>query len=82
MKTLSLPEAAAFLHCHPEWARQQAKQGRIPGAKPGKSWVFIEEDLVAYLRGHYSDGSQIAQGLKQEKTSCPSTNEKIAHTGG
>lgn len=54
MKTLNLTEAAEFLHCHAEWLREQAKLGRIPGAKPAKSWIFIEEDLVVYLRGHYA----------------------------
>ncbi len=36
MKTLNLTEAAEFLHCHAEWLREQAKLGRIPGAKPAK----------------------------------------------
>lgn len=51
MKTLSLPEAAAFLRVHQETLRQQARTGRIPGAKVGRAWVFLGDDLVAYLRG-------------------------------
>ena len=77
MRTLSLPEAAKFLHCHPEWLRLQAKLGHIPGAKPGKSWVFIEEDLVAYIRAQYPAAQVIEQIEKQEtSSSCHSIKEK------
>jgi len=41
VKTLDLNEAAAFLHMHPEEVRSRAKQGRIPGAKIGRKWVFL-----------------------------------------
>ena len=47
MKTLSLQEAAAFLHVHPETLREAARAGRIPGAKVGRAWVFLENDLAA-----------------------------------
>jgi len=74
--------AAEFLHCHPEWLRLQAKMGHIPGEKPGKSWVFIEEDLVAYIRAQYPAAQMMEQVEKQETSSCHSIKEKIAHTGG
>ena len=41
MKTLDLQEAAAFLRMNPETLRQKTKAGIIPGAKPGKSWVYV-----------------------------------------
>lgn len=51
MPTLTLEQAAKFLHMHPQTLRDRAKGGKIPGAaKPGKSWVFIQEDLEAYVR--------------------------------
>lgn len=46
MKTLSLLEAATFLRMHPEELRRRAKLGHIPGAKPGKSWVFCKMTLL------------------------------------
>ncbi len=49
MITLTLLQAASFLKMHPEEVRQRAKQGRLPGAKVGKRWVFIESDLADYL---------------------------------
>ena len=53
MQTLGLKQAAAFLRCHPEELRRRAKAGVIPGAKVGRAWVFLEEDLAAYLRSLY-----------------------------
>ena len=50
MKTLSLNEAAEFLHMSESSLRQKAKAGEIPGSKPGKCWVFIRADLIRYLR--------------------------------
>jgi excisionase family DNA binding protein len=58
MRTLGLVEAAAFLRTHPETLRQLARAGRIPGSKVGRAWVFIEEDLVEYVRSLYSQPRQ------------------------
>ena len=53
MKTLNLHEAAAFLHMHPEEVRSRTKRGLIPGAKVGRRWVFIENDLAEFVRSLY-----------------------------
>ena len=53
MKTLNLQEAAAFLNMSPEVLRQKVKAGDVPGAKPGKCWVFLEDDLAEYIRTAY-----------------------------
>ncbi|TXF11235.1 helix-turn-helix domain-containing protein [Pelomicrobium methylotrophicum] len=50
MTTLDLKQAAAFLRMHPKTVQERAKAGIIPGAKPGKCWVFLQADLEAYLR--------------------------------
>jgi excisionase family DNA binding protein len=68
MKTLNLEEAAAFLHMNPETLRERAKAGVIPAAKPGKCWVFLEEDLVAYVRSFYSDTRQAVQVSARQET--------------
>jgi len=59
MKTLDLSEAAAFLKMHPEEVRRRAKLGLIPGAKAGRAWVFIDEDLAAWLRERYSKAVKV-----------------------
>jgi hypothetical protein len=53
MKTLNLNEAAAFLHLHPHTLEAKARAGDVPGAKPGKCWVFLDVDLADWLRAQY-----------------------------
>ncbi|WP_227544782.1 helix-turn-helix domain-containing protein [Sapientia aquatica] len=69
MRTLDLSEAAEFLKMHPEEVRRRAKLGQLPGAKPGKSWVFLENDLAEYVRSHYAYPRQALQvtPTKEEK---------------
>lgn len=74
MKTLNLEEAAQFLKLHPEEVRRRAKAGIIPGAKLGKRWVFIEEDLAAYMRSLYAPPRQALQVGHGEKQLCHSLN--------
>jgi len=61
MRTLNLREAAKFLHLHPEELRQRAKAGRIPGAKVGRAWVFLEDDLSSHVRSLYVSPRQAPQ---------------------
>jgi hypothetical protein len=42
MRTLNLELAAALLLVHPITLQQMAKAGKVPGAKIGRRWVFIE----------------------------------------
>jgi len=50
VKTLNLEETARFLKVHTETVSRLAKTGQLPGAKIGRAWVFLEEDLIEYLR--------------------------------
>jgi|APIni6443716594_1056825.scaffolds.fasta_scaffold1711760_2 excisionase family DNA binding protein len=73
MQTLNLQQAAEFLKIHPVTLQAKAKSGEIPAAKPGKCWVFIDEDLVNYIRLQYTEhGKRIAS--KNGETQC-SLNE-------
>src|SRR5690606_27029231 len=49
VKTLSLDEAADFLRIHPSTLRARAAAGIVRGYKPGRAWVFKEDDLLEYL---------------------------------
>ena len=80
MKTLNLDEAAQFLKLHPEEVRRRAKAGIIPGVKLGKRWVFIEDDLAAYLRSLYATPRQALQVGHEEKQLCHSVN--VVRRGG
>lgn len=76
MNTLDLKQAAEFLKMHPEEIRRRARLGQLPGAKAGKRWVFIEEDLAAYLRSLYAPLRQALRvTLRKGVTdACHSTN--------
>lgn len=75
MKSLTLQEAAVFLKLHPEEVRRRAKNGLVPGAKLGKRWVFLLEDLADYVRSLYSAPRQALRVTwRKEVTECHSTN--------
>lgn len=50
MKTLTISEAANFLHVSKYVMRELAAKGEVPGAKVGREWVFTDEGLETYLR--------------------------------
>jgi len=54
MRTYDLHEAAQFLRMSPTVLREKARRALVKAAKPGKCWVFLEEDLVAYLNRLYA----------------------------
>ena len=61
MRTLDLQEAAKLPRINPEELRQRAKAGAIPGAKVGRRWVFVEDDLVDHVRSLYAPPRQALQ---------------------
>jgi excisionase family DNA binding protein len=82
MRTLNVEQAALFLGMHRVTVLEKARAGIIPGAKPGKRWTFVEDDLVAYLRGLYPCNRQALQGDRKDERLCHSTNAKAHRTGG
>lgn len=78
MITLDLKQAAQLLKMHPEEVRRRARMGQLPGAKPGKRWVFVEADLAEYLRSLYAQSRQALRvALRKEVSECHSTNAVV-----
>lgn len=50
MRTLDIDECAEFLKINASTASEMAAAGELPGAKIGRAWVFLLDDLVEYLR--------------------------------
>src|SRR3954471_16005017 len=80
MKSLGLQDAATFLRCHPEELRRRAKAGLIPGAKVGRAWVFLADDLAAYVRSLYPQSRQALQVTLRKEMQCHFAN--AAESGG
>jgi excisionase family DNA binding protein len=78
MNTLNLEQAAELLKLHPQTVLQRARSGEIPAAKPGKCWVFIEDDLINWLRSLYNTCGDARQG---GQALC-SLKEKTQNSGG
>ncbi|MCW9053718.1 MAG: helix-turn-helix domain-containing protein [Motiliproteus sp.] len=69
MKTYGLDQAAEFLHMSAAALGSLARSGQIKAAKPGKRWVFLETDLVAYLNALYIGRGQAPRSGCEEETS-------------
>src|SRR5678815_5642411 len=78
MDSLGLHEAAAFLRCHPEELRRRAKAGLIPGAKVGRAWVFLVDDLAAYIRSLYPPSRQALQVTLRKEMECHFANAAVS----
>ncbi len=50
MRTFDLQECADFLKVDRTTAMKLAQHGDIVGARIGRAWVFLEDDVVAFLR--------------------------------
>lgn len=51
MKTLDIDECAEFLKVKSLVVSEMVGTGELlPGARIGRAWVFLEEDLVDYVR--------------------------------
>jgi hypothetical protein len=76
MKTLGAVEAAAFLNIDIDTLRQRTKQGKIPGGKVGRAYVYVEDDLLQFVRSRYK------RPADSEGTRWGCTNDKALPTTG
>ena len=78
LRTFNLAAAAEFLHMSAEELRQRAKAGQLPGAKIGRRWVFLEDDLVAHVRARYSQPRQALQVTLRKEMECHFANAAVS----
>jgi excisionase family DNA binding protein len=76
--SLDLAEAAAFLGLHPDTLRERAASGKIPGAKVGKQWRFLEADLIAYFRSQYRGPACQSSSVAKSGTSTSAVDAVAA----
>ena len=76
---LTLRQTAELLQVNPETVRRLAQAGKIPSAKIGRKWVFIQQDLAQYIRNQYSITESVVQVVdKDEESLCQSTLETLS----
>lgn len=61
VKTFNIMECAEFLKIERNFALTLAGNGTLPGAKIGRAWVFLEEDVVEYLRAETRKQMRVRQ---------------------
>ncbi|RJG01379.1 helix-turn-helix domain-containing protein [Noviherbaspirillum sedimenti] len=47
---LDAAQTAALLHAEAETILQLARNGTLPGTRIGKAWIFLREDVMAFLK--------------------------------
>lgn len=71
MRTLNIKECAEFFKINLITAYEMAARGELPGAKIGRAWVFLEDDLVEYLRREVRRQQQERQSRSGREDSSP-----------
>jgi excisionase family DNA binding protein len=66
--TLNAAEAAAVLHADPETVLMLARKGELPGAKIGKSWVFLRSDVLEYLSNRVKQETELRRAARVDAT--------------
>lgn len=67
MTTLGIEECASLLKVDRSTALRLAQDGEIPGGKIGKAWVFIETDMLDYLRKKIANQMAERRALVDER---------------
>lgn len=74
MRTFDLLECADFLKVDRNKVLTLAGRGELRGAKIGRAWVFLEDDVVAFLRKQIHE--QSTARLQGERE--PEADERVA----
>jgi excisionase family DNA binding protein len=50
LPTCGVERAAELLLCHHSTVLELARAGKLRGRKAGRAWVFVEADILQYIR--------------------------------
>lgn len=64
-ETMDLPTVAEYLGAKAETISQLARKGELPGAQIGKGWIFLREDVLAFLRNRIAAETEARRTAKQ-----------------
>lgn len=68
-ETIDSEACAALLHCDAKTVEEMARQGLLPGAKFGKSWMFFRDQIIEAAKTIALD--ETAQRRKGQATQAP-----------
>lgn len=52
--TLTTLEVALAANCNPRRVQAAVRTGELPAARIGKGYVYLREDVLDWIRHHYS----------------------------
>ena len=64
-ETIGSTECADLLRCTAEQIEEMARAGDIPGIKIGRSWLFVQSDLLAYIAEKAREEAQERRARRQ-----------------
>jgi excisionase family DNA binding protein len=79
MRTLDLQECAALLHIGLSTAQELASKGVIPGARIGIKWVFLEDEILAFIRARVREQTEVRR-LRAEARGATVEDKTIGAT--
>lgn len=74
MNTLDLLEAAELLKIDRTTMLDLVNRGDVQGAKIGRAWVFLEDDVIAYLRAQVQIQTQ--NRIEQIRVGSPAADAR------
>lgn len=67
---LDAAETAALLHAEAETILQLARNGTLPGTRIGKAWIFLREDVMAFLKEQIAKDTSDRRRLQSTRSPC------------
>ena len=77
MRTLDVEQCADFLKVDRSTILELAGRGELPGAKIGRAWVFLEDDIVEFLRSRVREQSRERLARAQITEELESRNREV-----
>lgn len=74
--TLTLPEAADLLKISADALLRKARAGTVPGARIGRRWVFIRDDLLALIREQHK--ARVCRSIEIHRAAIGTSDSRSA----
>lgn len=71
--TINADQCAELLQCTTDTVEELTRKGELPGVKIGRGWIYVKNDLLAYLaeKGRIEAEERRQQFVKRCSTPAP-----------